>query len=70
VRSAPVSAMNAVMDCASSASADRLKIIDKQRSTYLLGSMMDFPLPEWCTGWNVTEAPDSFRAPLRSSVPN
>jgi pimeloyl-ACP methyl ester carboxylesterase len=69
VRSTEISAMGAAMDCASSSSESRLKTIEKQRSRSILGTMMDFPLPDWCSAWGVRRLPDSFRTGLKSLVP-
>ncbi len=61
--------MGAAMDCASSASVKRRQIINAQASGTLLGTLLDFPLPEWCNAWGVPQLPSTFRAPLRSTVP-
>jgi pimeloyl-ACP methyl ester carboxylesterase len=68
LRKTEISAMGAVMDCASGSSVNRWKMIQSQRSTSVLGTMMDFPLPEWCDAWGVEQLPDRFRSPLQTSV--
>ena len=69
VRHGNVSAMGAVMDCASWASAGRLATIRRQARHSLLGTAADFPLPEWCLDWRVAPLPAAFRQPVRSDVP-
>lgn len=69
VRQAEVSAMGAVMDCASWASPERLATIRGQDTWSLLGTASDFPLPDWCREWRVGPLPAAFRQPVRSDVP-
>ena len=69
VRATEISAMGAVMDCASSVSNHRWRIIKRQASKTVLGTLLDFPLPEWCRAWGVPRLPKSFRAPVRSNMP-
>ena len=57
------------MDCASSVSPERWKEIESEKRRALLGTLMDFPLPEWCSAWGVPALPDSFREPLHTSTP-
>lgn len=68
VRQGDVSAMGAVMDCASWASADRRAAIRRQLRRSLLGTASDFPLPEWRPDWGVPPLPAAFRQPVRSDV--
>jgi pimeloyl-ACP methyl ester carboxylesterase len=69
IRKQRVSAMSAAMDCASGTSQARWKLIEQQKATSMLGTAMDFPLPEWCSAWGVPELPESFRDPIETSVP-
>lgn len=69
VRQGDVSAMGAVMDCASWASVDRLAAIRRQSRRSMLGTASDFPLPEWCPDWRVPPLPAAFRQPVQSDVP-
>jgi pimeloyl-ACP methyl ester carboxylesterase/AraC-like DNA-binding protein len=62
-----------LMECASSASAERLRQIQRERESTLLGDARNFPFPEVCDvvyervpGLRL---PESFRAPLRADVP-
>ncbi len=69
VRQAEVSAMGAVMDCASWSSPERLALVRRQVPRSLLGTALDFPLPDWCSAWGVQPLPASFRTPVTSTVP-
>ena len=69
VRQGDVSAMGAVMDCASSVSARRWATIERQVPRSLFGTALDFPLPDWCDAWGIRPLPASFRSPVVSSVP-
>lgn len=69
VRQADVSAMGAVMDCASWASPARLAMIRQQASRSLLGTALDFPLPDWCDAWPARPLPVAFRLPVVATVP-
>jgi pimeloyl-ACP methyl ester carboxylesterase len=64
-----LSAMSVTMDCASFASADRLKRIDREAKSTLLGATIDFPFPGICDGLDLPRLGPGFRAPLRSSLP-
>ena len=69
VRSGNISAMGAVMDCASSVSDKRWRAIRRQAPKTVLSTTMDFPLPEWCAAWGVPRLRNAFRAPLHTTVP-
>jgi pimeloyl-ACP methyl ester carboxylesterase len=69
VRQADVSAMGAVMDCASWASPARLSTIRQQAPGSLLGTALDFPLPDWCDAWPARPLPAAFRMPVVAAVP-
>lgn len=69
VRQGDVSAMGAVMDCASWASPERLATIRRQKTRSLLGTASDFPLPDWCRAWRVAPLSAAFRELVRSDVP-
>lgn len=65
----PVNVMHAAMDCASFASATRLADIRRESAGAILGDAINFPLPDLCDTPGLPRLPDSFRAPLISSVP-
>lgn len=69
VRAGDLSAMGAVMDCASWVSAARLKRVLGEAPHTLLGTAPDFPLPDWCDTWGITPLHDAFRSPVKSNVP-
>ena len=69
VRQGDVSAMGAVMDCASWASPGRLATIRQQAAGSLLGTALDFPLPDWCNAWPARPLPAAFRTPIVAVVP-
>jgi pimeloyl-ACP methyl ester carboxylesterase len=62
------SAMSYAMDCASSASKQRLAAIGREMRTAMVGHL-DFPIPEVCPAWNVSELPPRDRTLVRSRVP-
>lgn len=64
-----ISAMGAVMDCASFASPARLRVIAGESTTSLFGTAPDFPLPDWCSAWGIEPLPEAFRTPVTSNVP-
>jgi pimeloyl-ACP methyl ester carboxylesterase len=69
-RTGPVgSAMGVAMDCTSGASVTRRRLIQQQASESLLGSDIDFPIPDVCAACGLQELPDSFRASFRCDVP-
>lgn len=63
------SAMTFMMDCASGASAARLAQIRQEAPRALLGTTLDFPLPDICDAWPATTLDADFRTPLQSEVP-
>lgn len=65
----PMSLMHVAMDCASFGSSGRLAEIRAQAPASLLGDAINFPLPEICDTPGLPRLPDTFRAPLVSSVP-
>lgn len=64
-----VSMMQLAMDAASAASPERLARIATERTTSLLGTILDTPFPDLLDAVGVPKLPDEFRKPLRSSVP-
>lgn len=56
------------MDCASGASAERMRRIESEARTTLLGRIVDFPFPEICEAVGCPDLGDAFRAPLRSNA--
>lgn len=65
----PGSMMSLAMDCASSASPERLATIRQQAARTLLGDAINFPMPSICDAVPVEPLSDAFRQPLESSVP-
>jgi pimeloyl-ACP methyl ester carboxylesterase len=63
------SAMPPAMDCASGADPERLRRIEREAKTTLLGGFIDFPFPGVCSGLGNLDLGPSFRAPVRSKVP-
>jgi pimeloyl-ACP methyl ester carboxylesterase len=63
------SAMSLAMDCASGISAGRKARIADEAKRTLLGDAINAPFPEVCSGMNVADLGDDFRAPLISNVP-
>lgn len=68
-RRAEISAMSAAMDCASSASPQRRQEVSRQAETTILGTMVDFPNPQWCEAWGVSPLIEAFRTPVRATMP-
>ncbi|MDP9847673.1 alpha/beta fold hydrolase [Streptosporangium lutulentum] len=68
MRTAPVDNLMAlVMDCASGATAERLRRIE--RETSLLDDLMNFPFPHIGQAIGGPDLGDAFRAPVSSAVP-
>lgn len=65
----PGSMMSLAMDCASGASPQRIALIQRQAAKTLLADAINFPMPSLCDAVPVTSLDDSFRQPLKSSVP-
>lgn len=63
------SAMSLAMDCASGISAGRKARIADEAKRTLLADAINAPFPEVCSGMNVPDLGDDFRAPLVSDVP-
>jgi pimeloyl-ACP methyl ester carboxylesterase len=61
------SAMSYAMDCASSASKQRLAAIAREMRTATIGHL-DFPIPEVCSAWDVPPLPSRERSLVRSVV--
>jgi len=69
IRTGPIgSAMSYAMDCASSASKQRISAIRREMATASVGHL-DFPIPEVCSAWNIPELPPSERTLVHSDVP-
>jgi pimeloyl-ACP methyl ester carboxylesterase len=68
-RESNISAMSYLMDCASHGSPERLKRIQREASSSLVGSLMDFPFPEVCEAWGARDAGPLFRSALKSNLP-
>ena len=67
--SAGLNLMPLAMDCASGASADRLSRIRAQEPSRSFGRMTNYPYPDACAVLGIPMLPDSFRAPIESSIP-
>jgi pimeloyl-ACP methyl ester carboxylesterase len=65
----PINLMNLAMDCASYASADRLREIRESAPAALLGDAINFPLPGACDSPGLPRLSDDFRRPIQSDVP-
>jgi pimeloyl-ACP methyl ester carboxylesterase len=63
------SAMSFMMDCSSSASAERWERIKREEKDSLAGAVIDFPFPDVCEAWNAPDLGSAFRSPVESSVP-
>ena len=64
-----MSAMPFAMDCASGVSRERWTRIEREESGTFLGRDLDFPFPEICAAWGVSELDSTFRSDLNSDVP-
>lgn len=63
------SAMSFMMDCASGASRERSKQIERELKSTLIGNLTDFPFPEICEVWNAPDLGAAFRSPVKPQVP-
>lgn len=63
------SLMGYAMDCASGIPTERLMRIEREMPHGLLGAMTNFPFPQVCEAIKVPQLPDSFRAPIASTIP-
>jgi pimeloyl-ACP methyl ester carboxylesterase len=61
--------MSEAMDSASGISAERLKLVEEQARTSLLGDALNFPMPQLLGAYGVPDLGDDFRAPVTSAVP-
>lgn len=69
-RRSPIdSAMAFMMDCSSGASPERLARIEREAAQCLLGNAANFPYPDIGAAWGNPDLGQTFRAPVRSSVP-
>ena len=62
------SMMGYAMDCASGIPRERLARIEREMPSGLLGAMTNFPFPQVCEAIKVPQLPDSFRAPVVSTI--
>ena len=62
-------ATQTTMRCASNASKERYKQIQRESKTAILGDAVNFPIPEICSVWGTPDLGDSFRAPVKSRMP-
>ena len=63
------SAVRFLVGCSSGASPERLRRIESEKRGTILGAMLDFPVPDVCPAWGISDLGDGFRAPIRSEVP-
>lgn len=63
------SAMAFMMNCASGVSPARLAQIRQEAPNTVLGTTLDFPIPDICDAWPAATLDDTFRAPIQSEVP-
>ena len=63
------SAMSLMMDCASGASAERIKRIERESKETLLANLADQGFPDVCEAVGGPDLGPDFRAPVRSDVP-
>jgi pimeloyl-ACP methyl ester carboxylesterase len=68
-RSAAPPAVDFTMRCSSGGSAARREKIRSQSEKTLLGEVADFPIPDVCDAWGVSDLGPNFRAPVASRVP-
>lgn len=61
--------MAMAMDAASGVSAERLRLVEEQARTALLGDMLNFPMPHLADAWGVPDLGDAYREPFTSDVP-
>jgi pimeloyl-ACP methyl ester carboxylesterase len=63
------SAMSLMMDCASGASAERIKRIEREAKESLLGNHANQVFPDVCEVLGGVDLGPDFRAPVKSDVP-
>lgn len=61
--------MPEAMDTASGITARRLAVVTKQARSSLLGDVLNYPMPHLSGAYGVPDLGDTFRAPVRSTVP-
>ncbi len=61
--------MTLAMDAASGLSAGRLRQVEQQARTALLGDLLNFPMPHLADAWGVPDLGDAYREPFASAVP-
>jgi pimeloyl-ACP methyl ester carboxylesterase len=64
-----IAAMPLAMDVASGISDERLRLVEEQARTSVLGDMLNFPMPHLATSLGLPRLGDDFRAPFESDVP-
>ena len=62
-------ATQTTMRCASNASKERYRTIERESKTAILGDAVNFPIPEICRVWGIADLGDSFRLPVKSRMP-
>jgi pimeloyl-ACP methyl ester carboxylesterase len=63
------SAMAYMTDCASGASVERRRRIQREAKDALLGNAADIVFPDVCDAWYSPDLGKSFRSPVRSNLP-
>lgn len=62
-------AMSLAMDIASGISDERLKLVEQQAETALMGDILNYPMPHFRGLLDIPVLGDEFRAPVSSAVP-
>lgn len=62
-------AMTFSMDCASGATPERDRKIQREAARTILGDSINAPWPDICDVWGSPDAGDNFRSAIRSTVP-
>ena len=64
-----VGLMGFAMDCASGTSPERMARINREMPASLLGVLTNYPFPQICEALKIDALPESFRAPVFSTLP-
>jgi pimeloyl-ACP methyl ester carboxylesterase len=68
-RSSPGNMMALTMVCASGASDERLRRVEREAQQTLFGNAVNLPYPEACAALGGDDLGSKFRAPIQSSTP-
>ena len=69
MRSARTFGMRALMDCASGVGSARWERVREEREGSVLRALSDFPYPDVCDAWGVSDLGDEFRVQSRFARP-